>query len=304
MLSLASTRAAGQPQRNSTTLIEPSGLAGWRAVRTDSRCVRNPSGTITVAECAGWLRTDHTIFGDYTVTFEVRAESLDVEGFLGVLGVDNGSRRPEVVIAIPIAGQAATPRRSPVTVEPIVLSAAARAQAINPPGQWNAYTVTRNRTGLHVVLNGTQIASAGPVRASDGWLGFRADTGEFEVRNVQLRRVYPQGHATRGKPGELVDGAYGPGSGVTLPRLLKEAKPQYTSDAMQHLIEGTVLLECIVGIDGHVSDVTVIRSLDSEFGLDAKAVEAARQWRFQPGTRNGEVVPVWITIELAFTLRK
>ena len=47
----------------------------------------------------------------------------------------------------------------------------------------------------------------------------------------------------------------------------------------------------------------MLRSLDSVFGLDQEAIKAARQWRFAPGTRMGQAVPVQITIELTFTLR-
>jgi TonB family protein len=98
-------------------------------------------------------------------------------------------------------------------------------------------------------------------------------------------------------------GAFRPGNGVTLPRVLNEVKPQYTSDAMRAKVQGTVLLECVVRPDGAVGDVQVVRSLDSTFGLDQEAVKAARKWRFVPGTRLGEPVPVLVTIELTFTLR-
>ena len=85
--------------------------------------------------------------------------------------------------------------------------------------------------------------------------------------------------------------------------LLREVKPQYTSDAMRAKIQGTVLVECVVNKDGTVGDVQVVRSLDSVFGLDQEAIKAARQWRFRPGTRLGEPVPVLITIQLDFSLR-
>lgn len=98
-------------------------------------------------------------------------------------------------------------------------------------------------------------------------------------------------------------GAYRPGSGVTLPRVIREVKPQYTADAMRAKVQGTVLLECIVQVDGTVSDVQIVRSLDPVFGLDQEAVKAARQWRFVPGTRFGQPVPVIVSIELSFTLR-
>jgi TonB family protein len=98
-------------------------------------------------------------------------------------------------------------------------------------------------------------------------------------------------------------GAYRPGNGVTLPRVLREVRPNYTSDAMRAKVQGIVMLECIVKPDGSVGDVQVIRSLDSTFGLDQEAIKAAKQWRFAPGTRLGEPVPVLISIELTFTLR-
>jgi TonB family protein len=106
-----------------------------------------------------------------------------------------------------------------------------------------------------------------------------------------------------GSGGGTGGGVYRPGNGVTLPRVLHEERPQYTSDAMRAKVQGTVLLECVVKPDGSVGDVQVIRSLDPTFGLDQQAVIAARKWRFAPGTRLGEPVPVLITIELTFTLR-
>jgi TonB family protein len=98
-------------------------------------------------------------------------------------------------------------------------------------------------------------------------------------------------------------GVYQPGNGVSLPRILREVKPQYTSDAMRAKIQGAVLLQCTVRPDGSVTDIQVIRSLDPTFGLDQEAIKAARQWRFSPGTRMGQPVSVQITIELTFTLR-
>src|SRR5437773_4183308 len=106
-----------------------------------------------------------------------------------------------------------------------------------------------------------------------------------------------------GSGGGTGGGVYRPGNGVTLPRVLREVKPQYTSDAMRAKVQGTVLLECVVRPDGTVGDVQVVRSLDPTFGLDQQAVAAARKWRFAPGTRLGEPVAVQITIELTFTLR-
>jgi periplasmic protein TonB len=106
-----------------------------------------------------------------------------------------------------------------------------------------------------------------------------------------------------GSGGGTGGGTYRPGNGVTTPVVLREVKPQYTSDAMRAKVQGSVWLECVVRPDGSVGDVKVIRSLDSTFGLDLEAMKAARQWRFRPGTRLGEPVPVLVVIQLDFTLR-
>ncbi len=98
-------------------------------------------------------------------------------------------------------------------------------------------------------------------------------------------------------------GAYRPGNGVETPRLLREVKPQYTAQAMRAKIQGEVLLECIVQPTGEVGNIRIVRSLDSAFGLDQEAIKAARQWRFAPGTRQGQPVAVLVTIAIAFTLR-
>ena len=106
-----------------------------------------------------------------------------------------------------------------------------------------------------------------------------------------------------GSGGGTGGGVYQPGNGVTLPRVVREVKPAYTSEAMRAKVQGTVLLQCVVRPDGSVSDVQIVRSLDPVFGLDEEARKAARDWRFSPGTRMGQPVPVQITIELTFTLR-
>jgi periplasmic protein TonB len=98
-------------------------------------------------------------------------------------------------------------------------------------------------------------------------------------------------------------GAYKPGNGVLTPTLIHEVKPQYTAPAMRAKIQGEVLLECVIQPDGTVGNIRVLRSLDSTFGLDNEAIKAARQWRFRPGTRQGQPVPVLVTIQIAFTLR-
>jgi protein TonB len=95
----------------------------------------------------------------------------------------------------------------------------------------------------------------------------------------------------------------GPGTGIVAPRVIVGPAPRYTPEALRARIEGTVIMRCIVNTNGICEDVTVIQSLDNVYGLDEEAVKAALQWRFAPGTRNGQPVKVEINIQLSFNVR-
>ena len=99
------------------------------------------------------------------------------------------------------------------------------------------------------------------------------------------------------------DGAFGPGSGVTMPIVLTEVKPSYTAEAMRAKVQGAVMVEAIVREDGSVGQVRIVRSLDRTFGLDEEALKAVKNWRFRAGRRQGRNVAVVVEIELTFTLR-
>ena len=93
--------------------------------------------------------------------------------------------------------------------------------------------------------------------------------------------------------------------GMQMPTVTKEMKPLYTPAARQAGIQGVVEMEAIVKADGSVGDVRVVRSLDTELGLDEAAVAAVKAWEFKPGrTKDGVAVPVLVNIELSFALAK
>jgi protein TonB len=83
---------------------------------------------------------------------------------------------------------------------------------------------------------------------------------------------------------------------------LRQVRPGYTAEAMRARLGGVVRLECLVLPDGSVGRVRVAQSLDTTFGLDQEATKAVRQWRFAPGTRFGQPVPVLVFIDLEFVL--
>lgn len=104
-----------------------------------------------------------------------------------------------------------------------------------------------------------------------------------------------------GSGGGVGGGPYRPGSGIEPPRLLREVKADYTDQARRRGVRGEVLLEIVVRRDGTVGDVKVLRRLDP--GLDDRAIQAVRQWRFAPATRRGAAVDVVVEVAVEFSLR-
>jgi periplasmic protein TonB len=96
---------------------------------------------------------------------------------------------------------------------------------------------------------------------------------------------------------------YQPGGGVTMPTELRKGMAQYTSEAMRARAQGAITVECVVQTNGVCTNIRVVRAFDPTFGLDQEAVKAAAQWRFRPGMRLGQPVPVRVTMEIAFALR-
>jgi protein TonB len=99
------------------------------------------------------------------------------------------------------------------------------------------------------------------------------------------------------------DHVYAPGSGVTLPVVVKEVRPTYPPAAQNARLGGSVLLESVVLPDGSVGSVKVLRSLNAKQGFDRAAVDAMKRWQFRPGLKDGKPVAVRITTELTFTAR-
>jgi TonB family protein len=84
------------------------------------------------------------------------------------------------------------------------------------------------------------------------------------------------------------------------PVLLFKTEPEYSAEALKAKHQGTVVLYVLVGTDGKASNIRVLRSLG--LGLDEKAVEAVKQWRFKPASTNGSPVEAPTTVTVDFRL--
>lgn len=90
------------------------------------------------------------------------------------------------------------------------------------------------------------------------------------------------------------------GGNIREPKKLRHFNPVYPALAREARVQGTVILETLIGQDGRVENVTVLRGLPL---LDTAAMDAVRQWVFTPTLLNGVAVPVIMTITVSFALQ-
>jgi TonB family protein len=88
--------------------------------------------------------------------------------------------------------------------------------------------------------------------------------------------------------------------GTKVPKATFTPEPDFSERARKAKFQGTVILTIVVDKVGHVSRVSLVRSLG--MGLDQAAMERVKQWRFEPATRNGQPVAVVMNIEVSFNL--
>ena len=103
-----------------------------------------------------------------------------------------------------------------------------------------------------------------------------------------------------GSGGGIGGGVFRIGGGVSSPRLLHKVEPEYSEEARKAKYQGTVMLAVEVWEDGMAHNIRILRSLG--LGLDEKAVEAVKQWRFSPGKKDGRPVKVAAQIQVSFRL--
>ncbi|HEX4605097.1 MAG TPA: TonB family protein [Candidatus Angelobacter sp.] len=102
-----------------------------------------------------------------------------------------------------------------------------------------------------------------------------------------------------GGPG-VGPGIFHVGDGVSAPRAIYTPEPEFSEEARKAKYQGVVVLNIIVGTDGRVHNPRVVRSLG--MGLDEKAMEGVKTWKFDPSKKDGRAVAVEMNIEVAFNL--
>jgi len=185
-------------------------------------------------------------------------------------------RRPPAVVDPPPVVRHVDPKPQPEVVAPIVA-------ASNDP---------RDRAGI-------PWTPAPPVSIPDSHgPGAGGGTGTGQGTGVGEGQATGVGPGSGGGTG---GGPYRPGSGITAPSIQREVKPDYTEEGRRRNIEGDVVLEIVVRSDGTVGSVKLLSGLGA--GLDERAIDAVRQWRFNPAQRHGTPVDVIVEVAVEFKLR-
>lgn len=126
--------------------------------------------------------------------------------------------------------------------------------------------------------------------------GRDAEAAEMDARVAALVKT----NTMPPKQSELPAGQYRIGGEVKAPKILEKVEPEYSEEARLAKLSGTEILFVVIGPDGIAQDIKVVRGLG--LGLDENGVDAVSKWRFDPGTKGGQPVPVLAAIEINFRL--
>jgi TonB family protein len=103
-----------------------------------------------------------------------------------------------------------------------------------------------------------------------------------------------------GSGGNTGGGVFRIGKGVTPPRVIYQTDPEFSEEARKAKYQGTCVLGLIVDANGRPTAIRVINALG--MGLDEKAIESVKNWKFEPGKKDGHDVSVEIAVEVDFHL--
>jgi protein TonB len=90
------------------------------------------------------------------------------------------------------------------------------------------------------------------------------------------------------------------GKGVVAPRVIYQTDPEFSEEARKAKFQGNCVLGLVVDANGHPTNIRILNALG--MGLDEKAIESVKGWKFEPGKKDGHDVAVEIAVEVDFHL--
>jgi TonB family protein len=176
--------------------------------------------------------------------------------------------------------------------------------ALSASAQHNALKITSQPRNAQVYLDDAPKGTTSP------------DEGKLDLENLPAGshklRISAPGYQDWTQTVRIADGSdlsveakllltvHRVGDGVSAPRIVFQPDPEYSEEARQAKYQGTVVLYVEVGADGRTHNIRIQRALG--LGLDEKAIEAVRQWQFEPARKDGQPVRVGVNIEINFCL--
>lgn len=122
--------------------------------------------------------------------------------------------------------------------------------------------------------------------------------GAARLKLAVLKRTPAAGAQSGASDSDSRNDVYNVGNGVSKPEPLNMTPAEYSDAARNQKIGGVVVLQIVVDAQGNVVDAKINRGLG--FGLDEKAIEAVRRWKFKPGYKDGMPVAVSMAVEVGF----
>jgi TonB family protein len=291
----AAAVAAEQSQADSESVVR------WVAEPGKGATVEN--GALQVTPAAGWLRTQR-LYSDFVLQFEFRLSTPEAEACVGVRSW-LGFGMPHSGYCVWLADTAAGRRTlghvsaSGARMGDVTRSPTAMAAARNDTGTWQPVQIRVERDAMTVTVNGIVVNTVKDLGEFSGYLVVNARRGIVEMRGIQLDRI-PTAHTPFGLNAYRATDPDGqPVPGLRSPQPTRTAKPRYPVEPYDNWIQGTVGVEVVVLADGAIGDLRVARPLHPD--LDEAAIGSARQWRFRPGTKDGDAAPIIVTIDVSFT---
>lgn len=124
---------------------------------------------------------------------------------------------------------------------------------------------------------------------------------DIEMPTMDLPIGIPDAPPSRYAGPPIPGNVYDLGSGISKPKRIHDPRPPYTEEARQARIQGMVVLQLVVLEDGSVTAVKILKGQPR--GLDQSAIDTVRTWRFEPGRKDGDPVPVRLLLTINFSLQ-
>jgi TonB family protein len=278
----------------------PSAQSGFQAV--DSWVVedgprveiREDSDSVVLRRGTVWTSR---LYSDFVLRFEFRVQEPNSEARVFVRSRFGYLDRAERGYRVELTGRTNGNALGRVSGAGVKLKIAQFHPApMVESGHWQECEIRADRTRLSVRVNGALVTEAQALDEFTGYIAFQVSRGAIVFQNVRAARLAPASDS-------FGQGAYRASEpGIVKPRALTTAQPLYPREPHDLEIQGSVGLELVVDSSGSVGDIRVTKSLHPD--LDEAAVGTARKWRFSPGTKSGQPVPVRLTMDVSFRLRR